>query len=39
MTVFATVENAHPVFSKVLEKYFKSIPDQHTLQLLNKIKL
>lgn len=38
MTLFASVENADPVFSKVLDKYFNSIPDQRTLQLLNRIK-
>ncbi|WP_426091491.1 DUF1810 domain-containing protein [Flavobacterium sp. DSR3-2] len=39
MTLFATIENANPVFAKVLEKYFNSIPDERTLQLLNRIKL
>ena len=39
MTLFATIENANPVFAKVLEKYFNSIPDERTLQLLNKTKL
>ena len=39
MTLFASVENTHPVFAKVLEKYFKGISDEHTLQLLNRIKL
>ena len=38
MTLFATVENADPVFSAVLDKYFNSIPDKRTLQLLNRIK-
>ena len=38
MTLFATVENADPVFESVLEKYFNSIPDQQTLELLNRIK-
>lgn len=39
MTLFATVENAHPIFANVLEKYFNGIPDERTLQLLNKIQL
>ena len=39
MTLFATVENTHPVFAKVLKKYFKSISDERTLQFLNRIKL
>ncbi|WP_426064019.1 DUF1810 domain-containing protein [Flavobacterium sp. DSP2-3-1] len=39
MTLFATIKNANPVFAKVLEKYFNSIPDERTLQLLNKTKL
>lgn len=39
VSLFATVENAHPVFNKVITKYFNGIPDQNTLQLLNRIKL
>ena len=39
MTLFATVENSHPVFNKVLTKYFNGIRDQNSLQLLNRIKL
>jgi uncharacterized protein (DUF1810 family) len=39
MTLFATAENAHPVFAKVLEKYFNGISDKRTLQLLNSIQL
>ena len=39
MTLFASVENAHPVFANVLEKYFNGLPDERTLQLLNKILL
>ena len=36
MTLFAAVENAHPVFDAVLGKYFNSIRDGNTLQLLNR---
>ncbi|MDO8316085.1 MAG: DUF1810 domain-containing protein [Flavobacterium sp.] len=39
MTLFATVENTPQVFAKVLEKYFKGISDEHTLKMLNRIKL
>lgn len=39
MTLFAIVKNTHPVFTKVLEKYFKGISDVRKLQLLNRIKL
>lgn len=35
MTLFSQVENAHPVFERVLDNYFKGIPDQKTLQLLH----
>jgi uncharacterized protein (DUF1810 family) len=35
MTLFANVENANPVFQKVLAKYFNGLPDELTLQLLN----
>ncbi|MFV5692943.1 DUF1810 domain-containing protein [Flavobacterium sp. LT1R49] len=38
MTLFANVKNADPVFQKVLEKYFNGLPDQLTLELLNRIK-
>ena len=34
MTLFATVENADPVFTKVLEKYFNVIQDELTLNLM-----
>jgi uncharacterized protein (DUF1810 family) len=34
MTLFANVENANPVFQKVLVKYFNGSPDELTLQLL-----
>lgn len=37
MTLFASVENSHPVFDKVLAKYFNCVPDEHTLKLLNRI--
>ena len=39
MTLFAIVKNTHPVFTKVLENYFKGISDVRKLQLLNTIKL
>jgi uncharacterized protein (DUF1810 family) len=39
MILVAAVENTHPVFVKVLQKYFKGISDEHTLQLLNRIKV
>lgn len=34
MTLFSQVENANPVFKKVLDKYFKGNQDTKTLQLL-----
>ena len=34
MTLFANVENANPVFQKVLQKYFNGLSDELTLQLL-----
>jgi uncharacterized protein (DUF1810 family) len=39
MTLFANVENTHPVFSQVLEKYFNGLQDEATLLLLAKNKL
>jgi uncharacterized protein (DUF1810 family) len=39
MTLFANVENTHPVFSQVLEKYFNGLQDEATLRLLAKNKL
>jgi uncharacterized protein (DUF1810 family) len=39
MTLFANVENTHPVFSQVLEKYFNGLQDETTLRLLAKNKL
>lgn len=38
MTLFANVKNANPVFQKVLEKYFNGIPDELTLELLNRMR-
>lgn len=38
MTLFANIKNTNPVFGMVLEKYFNWIPDERTLQLLNRIK-
>jgi uncharacterized protein (DUF1810 family) len=35
MTLFSQVENANPVFGRVLDNYFKGIPDQKTLELLH----
>lgn len=37
MILFATVENANPVFSKVLERCFNSIPDERTIELLHMV--
>ncbi len=37
MILFASVENAPPVFDKVLAKYFDNAPDKYTLQLINRI--
>ncbi|QQT46086.1 Uncharacterized conserved protein [Sphingobacterium multivorum] len=34
MTLFAKTDNAHTVFAEVLEKYFKGIPDERTLQMI-----
>jgi uncharacterized protein (DUF1810 family) len=34
MTLFSKVENADPVFSKVLEKYFEGMQDTYTEELL-----
>lgn len=36
MTLFATVENSNPVFSQVLDKYFRGQPDALTLSILRK---
>lgn len=36
MTLFAQVPGASPVYNKVLEKYYHAIPDQKTIDLLNK---
>jgi uncharacterized protein (DUF1810 family) len=37
MTLFGQVENADPVFSKVLQKYFEGVADSRTLQLLHQL--
>ena len=37
MTLFSKVENANPVFGKVLDKYFMGIQDDYTERLLEKI--
>ncbi|QNF32876.1 DUF1810 domain-containing protein [Adhaeribacter swui] len=34
MTLFAAVKNSPPVFQEVLDKFFRGVPDQKTLQLL-----
>ncbi|MBQ8497768.1 MAG: DUF1810 domain-containing protein [Clostridia bacterium] len=36
MTLFSKTENAHPVFHKVLEKYYGGKEDEQTLLLLTK---
>lgn len=37
MTLFSQVENADPVFQKVLDKYFSGNPDELTLKLLKQL--
>jgi uncharacterized protein (DUF1810 family) len=37
MTLFANVKNTNPIFQKVLIKYFNGIPDELTLQLVNRM--
>lgn len=37
MTLFAAVDTPDPVFGQVLTHYFKGVPDDFTLQLLNRI--
>jgi len=34
MTLFVNVENSHPVFAAVLERYFNGIQDEMTVKLL-----
>ena len=34
MTLFSAVPNKHPVFQKVLDKYFNGVPDAGTLNIL-----
>ena len=36
MTLFSLVKDTHPVFQAVLDKYFKGIPDQKTIDILNR---
>lgn len=36
MTLFSKVENANPVFEKVLDKYFLGSPNDYTEELLHK---
>ncbi len=35
MTLFGSLENAHPVFQRVLDKYFNGTKDQRTLELID----
>ena len=35
MTLFSSLDNAHPVFQQVLEKYFQGARDHKTLQILS----
>ena len=34
MTLFAALENTHPVFGQILDKYFDGLPDSLTMGLL-----
>jgi uncharacterized protein (DUF1810 family) len=34
LTLFGALENAHPVFQRVLDKYFGGAKDQRTLQII-----
>ena len=36
MTLFASVENAPPVFNQVLEKYYQGLPDSYTVKILRQ---
>ena len=36
MTLFANAKNTNTVFGEVLMKYFAGLPDERTLQLINK---
>ena len=36
MTLFNILENTDPVFQAVLDKYYKGVPDQRTLDIINK---
>lgn len=36
MTLFAVLENTHPVFQRVLDKFFEGSHDMKTIELLNK---
>ena len=36
MTLFSMIENANPVFKKLLDKYFMSIHDVYTVEHLEK---
>ncbi|MDR6968815.1 uncharacterized protein (DUF1810 family) [Flavobacterium arsenatis] len=39
MTLFANLENPHPVFASVLKRYFNGLQDEETLKLLLRNKL
>ena len=39
MTLFSSVKNSNPIFSRVLEKYFGGKSDEITLELLHKNQL
>lgn len=36
ITLFGSLENAHPVFQRVLDKYFNGTKDHKTLQLIDR---
>lgn len=36
MTLFSLLEHSHPVFQKVLDKFYAGQKDRNTIQLLNK---
>jgi uncharacterized protein (DUF1810 family) len=36
MTLFSTIDNTHPVFRQVLDKFFKGAMDEKTLSIIGK---
>jgi len=36
MTLFSSLTNTHPVFQLILEKFFKGVRDEKTLQLIDR---